>query len=751
MRSVGQLGLLATFVFSGYAAIACILGWRANQRAVQRSGLAAGVAGLFALSVSMAALLYGLLVKDFRFAYVAEYASRQLPWHYTLSAMWVGQAGSLLLWSWFSVALAVAFRLWPRRRCSSLREPAFGLIMGFCCFLTAVMLFAADPLAPSLAPPGEGAGLSPILQHPAMLIHPPVVFLAYAAWSIPCALALTALATGNLDAAWTQEARPWTLFAWAVLGGGILLGAEWAYTELGWGGYWGWDPVENGSLIPWLIGTAALHSHFAWRQRGMLKKSALALTIATFGMCNFATFLTRSGIFSSLHAFSQSPIGWLFLAFMLGLGLSTGVLIAIRRHNLAAENSLATWWSRESMIVVSALSFVALALVTCMGTLSPLVSDALTGRKIVVGTEFYNNALIPSGLLIMLASGAAPLLRWGAVPNARQAKTLRASLAAACVVSLASLIDGGRQPLWAKPLWAAVCGLFAFSLAAFFGAWFLDARRSTGTMWYRLLMPLRTQRRQYAGFVVHIGFFCLALGVAGSALGSRRDEVTLQVGETIEWAGRRVRLAGINQRQLPGILVLEAALELEHGSARSASALSTLSHWVSRLGVSPGSFTKTGVNEAANSPNPNSGSRRSTRLVPAQHFHLLQREWTTEVSIHSTWGRDYYAILHGGEEDGRVRLSLIENPMMRFIWLGGLIMGLGAAAAIWPAGRPGSAQTGATRERTSRARAARRTLTKAACFACLLVTSAAITSACQFPKGPSVRFALATSLPAREG
>ncbi|MCA9982505.1 MAG: cytochrome c biogenesis protein CcsA, partial [Anaerolineales bacterium] len=210
----------------------------------------------------------------------------------------------------------------------------FGLLMGFASFLSATMLFAADPLAPSLAPPQDGAGLSPLLQHPAMLIHPPVVFLGYAVWAIPCAVTFEALTTNRLASNWLQEIRPWALAGWAILGAGIVLGARWAYTELGWGGYWAWDPVENGSLIPWLTATASLHGMMAWRFRGVLKKSTILLIVATFGMCLFSTFLTRSGIFSSLHAFSQSPIGWLFLGCVLLLAVSSAILLFLRRDEL---------------------------------------------------------------------------------------------------------------------------------------------------------------------------------------------------------------------------------------------------------------------------------------------------------------------------------------------------------------------------------------------------------------------------------
>jgi cytochrome c-type biogenesis protein CcmF len=257
MTTFGQLCLLAAFVASGYAAFASFLGWRRESPRLQRGGQCAGVAGFLALTIVSAILAVALLVGDFRFAYVAQYSSRLLPWHYALSAFWVGQAGSLLFWAWSVGVLAIIYRFWPRRTPSPLREPALAVLLAYQCFLVAIMVFGADPMQPSLAVPRDGAGLSPLLQHPAMLLHPPVVFLGYAACAIPFALAAAALLSCRLDAGWARAARPWTFFAWAVLGIGILLGADWAYEELGWGGYWSWDPVENGSLIPWLAASAA--------------------------------------------------------------------------------------------------------------------------------------------------------------------------------------------------------------------------------------------------------------------------------------------------------------------------------------------------------------------------------------------------------------------------------------------------------------------------------------------------------------
>ncbi|MDP6718237.1 MAG: cytochrome c biogenesis protein CcsA, partial [Pirellulaceae bacterium] len=321
MRVVGELALLTAFVSSGFAAsVFVVSAWRDNYL-LRRAANIAAIGAFVSLSFVVVILAWALYYKDFTFDYVAQYSSKLLPWQYSLSALWVGQAGSLLLWSWFVAVLAVMLRWWRGRGVEPLRIPASGVLMGYVCFLAVIMVFAADPMAASVAAPREGIGLSPLLQHPAMLIHPPIVFLGYSLWTVPFAVTIAALLTNRLDLNWLHFARPWALLAWAVLGIGILLGAEWAYEELGWGGYWAWDPVENGSLLPWLTGTAFIHGLMAWQHRQMLKKTCVVLACVTFGLCNFATFLTRSGVFSSLHAFSQSPIGWLFLAMMFAVAL----------------------------------------------------------------------------------------------------------------------------------------------------------------------------------------------------------------------------------------------------------------------------------------------------------------------------------------------------------------------------------------------------------------------------------------------
>jgi cytochrome c-type biogenesis protein CcmF len=637
MRSVGQICLLVALIGSGYAAYLLIAGSLRHPLLLRRTAAACLAAATCAITAVVAILAWALVTKDFSFAYVAHYSSRLLPWSYSLSALWVGQAGSLLLWAWLLAALTVAFRLIPARN-AALRDAACGVLLAYLAFLIAVMVFAADPMEASLHPRSEGNGLSPLLQHPSMLIHPPVVFFAYAAWTVPFALAIAALVRGELDSTWTQMARPWALLGWCLLGAGLLLGAHWAYQELGWGGYWGWDPVENGSLVPWLTGTALIHCLMAWRYRNGLKKTALALAIVTFGLCNFATFLTRSGVFSSVHAFSQSPIGWMFLGLMLLLLVAGAVLMFLRRDALRVQRTPSSFLARESLIVVSTFLLLLLTAVVTAGTLVVPVSTQFLGRTIQVGAPYYNNVLAPIGLALLALTAAVPLLRWGEGPGPAQRRALWISFAISAAAVAIGLALGVRQPLL-----LVVLGLSVLTAASLLGALLLDARRrKPATIVRGMFRALRDNRRQYAGYVVHLGFMALAIGVTGSSLGTQQREAVLSEGESLRWAGREIRYVELLQHELPDKLVAEAVLHVARDGETSVT------------------------------------------LRPARHLHLLQNEWTTEVAIHSTWRGDFYTILNAGLGDGQVSLTLVDNPLLCWIWLGGLISLAGALTAMWP-------------------------------------------------------------------
>jgi cytochrome c-type biogenesis protein CcmF len=598
----------------------------------------------------LATLAWALLARDFSYEYVASYSSRLLPWQYRLSALWVGQAGSLLLWAWMMGTMAISLRLFPSVD-SGICRTAFGLVMGNVCFLTAVMVFGADPMAPSLTTPSEGTGLSPLLQHPNMLVHPPIVFLSYSAWSVPCALVLAALGHGRLDATWMQIARPWAIFAWMLLGIGLLLGAQWAYQELGWGGYWGWDPVENGSLLPWLTGTAFIHSMLAWRYGETLKKTAVSLGIVTLALCNFATFLTRSGIFSSVHAFSESPIGWMFLALMGGLLTGGAVMLMRRRDQLAGSRKISSMFARETLILVSTFLLVLLAIVVMIGTLVAPITKMFLGRMIQVGPAFYNNVLPPIGLGLLATTTTVPLLQWGAPPTPARRRLLVCCLVASLAVVALSYATGTRQLLM-----LAVVGMATMTVTTLLAAWLHEAwQRQSHPRWHGLVDALGSGRRKYAAYCIHLGFVCVAVGVTGSSLGSNRMDVVLNEGDALHWADRQIQFIRLEQHQLPDKLVAEAVLHVTRDGGATVE------------------------------------------LRPARHLHLLQNDWSTEVAIESTWRGDFYTVLHAGLGEGRVEVTLVDNPLIAWIWGGGTVTTFAAIVALWPASRRRYAIADATR------------------------------------------------------
>jgi cytochrome c-type biogenesis protein CcmF len=635
---VGEISLLLSLGGTGYAAFLSLMRVSDARPWSQRADLFAGLVGIASLSITMIILAVALVTRDFRFEYVSQYASRQLHWKYCLSALWVGQAGSLLLWAWMMGAIAIFLRLMPAPDVN-IRNTAVGLVTGNVCFLIAVMVFAADPMAANKLASDVGAGLSPLLQHPSMLIHPPIIFLAYAAWSVPCALAFAALWVGRTDATWLQMARPWALTAWMLLGAGLLIGAHWAYQELGWGGYWGWDPVENGSLLPWLTGTAFVHGMLAWRHRECLKKVTISLAVATFALCNFATFLTRSGIFSSVHAFSESPIGWMFLALMMALATGGTILVTHRRAVLAGSPLHSGIFARETLIGASIFLLLLFTVVVMTGTLVAPLSKMFVGRTIQVGPEFYNNVFPPIALTILAMTAAVPLLQWGAPPRGMQRRLLAVCLAMSALAAVVAFAVGLRHPVM-----AGVVALAALAASTPIATWLLEARsRNQHHLFQRLLSTLRNGRRKYAAYSIHVGLACVAMGVAGSSLGTERHEVTLSEGDTIQWAGRQIRYVRLEQSQRADRLIAEALLEISHRDAAPVV------------------------------------------LRPARHLHLLQNEWTTEVAIDSSWAGDFYTVLHEGLGDGRISMTLVNNPMIGWIWAGGLMSAASAVVAVWPA------------------------------------------------------------------
>src|SRR5213596_3601263 len=536
MADIGRAALVTSFLLLMYALVAGSLAAWKGRRRLAESAQNALIGSFGATVVASAVLLAALARHDFSFQYVADHTSRELPLGYTLTAFWGGQEGSLLLWLLVLSGYSVAAVLTARRAGRDLVAwvvPVIAFVATFFCLL---LVAVASPFATQVAP-ADGAGLNPSLQNPYMVAHPPLLYLGYVGLTVPFAFAMGALLSRRTDERWIVATRRWTLAAWTFLGVGQLLGAHWAYVEIGWGGYYAWDPVENAALMPWLAATAFLHSVMIQEKRGMLKLWNMVLVALAFGLSIFGTFLTRSGVINSVHSFSQSSIGGWFLAF-LGLMIFLSIaLIRWRMPLLRSKTKLESLVSREATFLYNNLLLVALALTILWGVLYPILSDAVRGETRSVSKPYYDFFLHTFGLPLLLLMGIGPLVAWRRASLRSLGKTFVAPFALAVVtgVTLLALGFGSSWP-----------GLLAYTFAAFVVASivleFVRGRAAAGGI-FRLIAR---NRRRYGGYVVHAAVVLLAIGIAGSSAYQTQREQILRLGQSAEAAGYTFTYTGLN-------------------------------------------------------------------------------------------------------------------------------------------------------------------------------------------------------------
>src|SRR5688572_8534238 len=462
MVGLGAACLVAALFAAVAAVVLALLGTRGDRRYVDASRRA--VYALCALlTICVAVLEAAFLRSDFSVDLVADHSSTTTPTFYKLTALWSSQGGSLLLWAWvLSIASSVVLFL-TRTKHREIVPWATAVLAALAAFFCGLMLFGANPFTRLDPVPVEGAGLNPLLRHPAMMIHPPMLYSGYVAFSIPFAFAIGALIARRLDASWIRSTRRFALVAWTFLTLGVLLGARWSYSELGWGGYWGWDAVENASLMPWLVGTAFLHSVMVQERRGMLKVWNVSLIVATFTLCLLGTFLVRSGVLESIHAFGVSKVGGPLLALIAVVLLGSVALIISRLDDLRSERRIDSLLSRESIFLVNNLLLVRLCVVVFWGTFFPLISEAVTGTRSSVGAPFFNRVVPPLAILLVLFTGIGPLVAWRQVSWEGAWRIFRWPVVAAAVVVVALVAFSDAR---GDPLSLALFACAAFALAA---------------------------------------------------------------------------------------------------------------------------------------------------------------------------------------------------------------------------------------------------------------------------------------------
>ena len=653
MTLLGESMLWLSLAFALGTAILIGTGrWRGNP-VLQAIALRAPYVTAGCLCVAALALWTGIFRHDFNISYVASYTAMNLPDGYLVAAFWAGQQGSLLFWAVvLSVFAALAQWLTPRNH-AHLMPYVAGVTCAVLAFFLIVMLFAANPFERLAFTPADGRGMNPQLQNPGMMIHPPMLYLGYISITIPFAFAMAALASGRLDTGWLHAIRRWTLVSWLFLSIGITLGMWWAYVELGWGGYWAWDPVENASLLPWLTMTAFLHSVMIQEKRGMLKRWNLMLIAGTFLLSIFGTFITRSGVIASVHSFTQSNVGYFFLVFLLLAAIFSFVLIWSRWPRLETELELESLVSREAAFLFNNLAFVGIAFSVLWGTLFPIISELVRGTKITVGPPFFNRVNVPLGLFLMALTGIGPLIAWRKASSANLRRQFIAPVLAGITTLVFMVLTGARD---AYALVAFALGGFVLGtiVQEFWRGVRARTRLHGEAAPLALVRLVARNRRRYGGYLVHLAMIIYFVAFAGMAF-KRETEATLKPGESIEVKspfGHTYRFthAGVSQYQALNRFVSAASMRVR----RDGEDLGLL------------------VSEKR------------------QHVDTFGRptfEPSTEVGIRSDLREDIYLVYAGsvaGTEEAVYRIAI--NPLVWWVWAGGFVLLFGGLITMWPGG-----------------------------------------------------------------
>ena len=641
MTHLGTLALYLASLLAVYAIVTSLWGVRTRKTAWIASGTQAAYAVGGCVVVASIALLHALLTRDFNVEYVASYSSSTLPLHYTVAAFWGGQKGSLLFWALIHCLFSTIVLFQNRTRNQELMPYVTATLMIIALFFLGLLCFITPPFERLAFIPDEGSDLNPLLQNYWMTIHPPALYLGFISASVPFAFAIAALATGKLGDVWIRTTRRWALTSWFFLSLGNLLGGRWAYEVLGWGGYWAWDPVENAAIMPWFTATAYLHSVMIQEKKDMLKVWNMTLVILTFVLTIFGTFLTRSGVVSSVHSFTQSGLGPYFLTFLACiLTVSIGLLL-YRLPDLKSENEFDSLLSREAAFLFNNLILVGLAFATFWGTIFPILSEWVRGVKITVGPPFFNQVNGPLGVMLLFLTGIGPIIAWRRASWSSLGRQFTIPL----VVGLA--LGGLLFVLGYRNYYAVVI----FSLAGFVLTGIL-AEFSRGTRARQVMLhespPQALGRligknpRRYGGYIVHIGVVLIFFGVAG-ALFTIEKQITVSAEQSFEVGRYTLLYTGITERE----------------DAHIAAQIATVNILVD-------------------------GQQIDT-MHPEKRFYKKQNQPTTEVDIRPTLVEDLYLVLGSYDEpSGLATFQVFINPLVSWIWIGGLILILGTCVIMAP-------------------------------------------------------------------
>jgi cytochrome c-type biogenesis protein CcmF len=643
MPELGRAALALCLGLALYALVAGAYAAATRRRRLARSAQNGLIAAFGAAGVASIVLLGALLRNDFSFSYVANHTSRELPTPYTISAFWGGQEGSLLLWLLILTGFSAAAIALSRRSAPDLLPwavPVLGLVATFFAFM---LVAVSSPFETQVAPV-DGAGLNPSLQNPYMMIHPPCLYLGYVGLTIPFAFAMGALLGRRTDELWIVATRRWTLFAWTALGIGQLLGAHWAYVEVGWGGYYAWDPVENAALMPWLAATAFLHSVMIQEKRGMLKVWNVLLVVLAFCLALFGTFLTRSGVISSIHSFTQSPLGGWFLGFICLITAGSLALVISRLPILRSKTRMESLVSREATFLYNNLLLVALCLTILWGVVFPLLSEAVHGEQITVSAPYYNFFLRVFGLPLLLLMAIGPLVAWRRASLRSLGRSFAWPAGLALAVGVVLLLLGAGSS-WIGLVGYTFCAFVLGSIAYEFVRGTRARRALTGGRWLAAFAELVARnRRRYGGYIVHASIVLLAIGVIGSSAYDKVREQMLSPGQTLAVGHYAVTYDRLVKRSGPNADEFRAVLDVKKNG------------------------------------------RDLGTLESGKNFYRAENQPSNEVGIRSDplTGEDLYVITDQINPNGTIVFKILVKPLVNLIWLAGLVFLIGSLIALWP-------------------------------------------------------------------
>jgi cytochrome c-type biogenesis protein CcmF len=647
---IGTFALFLALAVAVYGAVASFVGARSRNALMVESARTTAWSLTALVLIANVTMLVAILANDFSLHYVAENSSRATPTFFKVLALWSADQGSLLLWnlvlSGYLLAVAIRFR---RRRPETFPW-ALGVMYVVSGFYLLLVTVATHPFGTLARAPRDGQGPLPLLQnHPLMAAHPPMLYLGFIGMTVPFAFAMSALITGRLSDQWIRITRRWTMFAWVCLTAGLFLGSLWSYSVLGWGGYWAWDPVENIALLPWLASTAFLHSVMVQERRGMLKVWNLSLIVATFGLTVFGTFLTRGSILSSVHSFAQSAVGPMYLAFLLIVLCAGFGLIAARSKQLSGESRIDRLVSREGVFLGNNILLAALTFTVLIGTVFPLLNEALTGTKVIVGGPYFDRTAAPVMLLLLFLMGIGPLLPWRVGSGRYLLQRLKWPVWAGALTIAGLVVTGVRH-------WAAIA---AFGLAAFVGvATVVEMVRGVrahrraygGGVARSAFGAVARNRRLYGGLVAHLGLVIVIVAITWSSTYSTQKEVTLARGQSTSFAGYELRYTGSTFRNDPNRVVFISTLQIIKNGR-------TIGVLIPSLNFYPSSQDPIGT------PSISKGT-------PFNGFH------------------DLYASLQTLAKKGTsATFRLFSNPGVMWLWVGGGVIVLGGIIALWPVRR----------------------------------------------------------------